>query len=225
MIELKNIVKTYYPQKSTEVKALKGVDLKIEKGEMVAIMGVSGSGKSTLLHILGCLSKPTDGKYFLDGEDMNEAKRKQVYKIRNEKIGFIFQDYGLIEDKSVLENVMYPLAFSKNVKFLKMKKTAQKAIADVGISELARKKASKLSGGQKQRAAAARAIVNDPDIILADEPTAALDSKTADEVMALLKRLNEKGKTIIVVTHDKRIADMCQKTYVITDGCIKEDTQ
>lgn len=223
MIEIRNVVKTYCTGTSAEVRALKGINLAVNNGEMIAVMGVSGSGKSTLLHIIGCLDKPTEGDYILDGTNIKDCKASELYKIRNEKIGFILQDYGLIEDKTVLENVMYPLAFSKNVKFSKMKKQALQAIAQVGIDDLSRKKVSKLSGGQKQRAAAARAIVNNPGIILADEPTAALDAKTADEIMGLLKALNQGGTTVIVVTHDKRIAEMCGKTYIISDGLIEEE--
>ena len=225
MICLKNIVKIYNRKSSQPTRALDGVDLVINSGEMLAIMGVSGSGKSTLLNIIGCLDKATDGEYILDGKNINEYKSKEIYVLRNKKFGFILQNYGLVEDKSVLTNVMYPLAFSKDVGYFKMKGLAKKAIKNAGIGELTRKKVSKISGGQKQRAAIARAIVNSPEVILADEPTAALDHKTADEIMGLLKELNKNGTTIIVVTHDKRIADMCDRIVYISDGRISEDSK
>lgn len=223
MIELKNITKTYLRDTSGEVQALRGIDLKIPDGAMYAVMGVSGSGKSTLLNIIGCIDKPTSGEYLLDGESMEKLKEHKLYSVRNRKVGFLLQDYGLIEDKTVLENVIYPLVFSKGVGYFKMRKKALAAIERVGIRELARKKVSKLSGGQKQRAAAARAIVNDPSVILADEPTAALDHNNADEIMGLFRELNEGGATVIIVTHDKRIAEMCDRVYNISEGRISEE--
>ena len=225
MIKLKNITKTYLANTSSEVKALKGIDLTVSDGEMCAVMGVSGSGKSTLLHIIGCLDRPTSGEYLLDGEEINRIKNNRLYAIRNKKIGFILQDYGLIEDKTVLENVIYPLVFSKGVSYFKMKRKALDALEKIGIKELSRKKVSKLSGGQKQRVAAARAIVNEPDIILADEPTAALDHDTADEIMSLFRELNKKGVTVIIVTHDKRIAELCDRIYNISDGVINKEEE
>ncbi|MFT3951709.1 MAG: ABC transporter ATP-binding protein [Oscillospiraceae bacterium] len=227
MITLKNLVKTYNPKSQAAVTALDGVNLNVENGEMLAVMGVSGSGKSTLLNILGCIDSPTGGEYLLDGTDISRMKTRMLYRVRNEKIGFILQDYGLIEDKTVLENVMYPLAFSRKVSFLRMKPMAKAALETVGILNLRRKKIGRISGGQKQRVAIARAIVNKPELILADEPTAALDRKTADEIMGVLKALNEQGTTVIIVTHDKRIADLCGRTVYIRDGVIREteDTQ
>ncbi len=223
MIELNNIVKIYNPKSSSPTTALSGISLDINDGEMVAVMGVSGSGKSTLLNIIGCLDKASEGEYVLDSKNISKYKTKELYNLRNKKFGFILQDYGLVEDKSVLTNVMYPLAFSKDVRFFKMKSIAKDAIKSVGIESLGRKKVSKLSGGQKQRAAIARAIVNSPDIILADEPTAALDHKTADEIMELMTELNSKGTTVIIVTHDKRIADMCKRTVFIRDGKLEKE--
>lgn len=223
MIELKHITKTYLANTTGEVRALNGIDLTISDGEMCAIMGVSGSGKSTLLHIIGCLDRPTDGEYLLDGENMSYIKNSRLYAIRNKKIGFVLQDYGLIEDKTVLENVIYPLVFSKGVGYFKMKRKALDALEKVGIKELARKRVSKLSGGQKQRAAAARAIVNEPDIILADEPTAALDHNTSASIMSLFRELNQNGATVIIVTHDKRIAKLCDKIYYISEGVINKE--
>lgn len=223
MIELNNIVKIYNAKSSLPTTALSGINLNIEDGEMVAVMGVSGSGKSTLLNIIGCIDKATEGEYILNGKNIFEYKTKEVYNLRNKKFGFVLQDYGLVDDKSVLTNVMYPLAFSKGVKYLRMKSIAKEAIKRVGIENLMHKKVSKLSGGQKQRAAIARAIVNSPEIILADEPTAALDRKTADEIMKLMTEINSNGTTVIVVTHDKRIADMCKRTVLIRDGRIAKE--
>lgn len=223
MIKLNNIVKVYNPKSSSPTTALSGISLDINDGEMVAVMGVSGSGKSTLLNIIGCLDKASEGEYILDSKNISDYKTKELYDLRNKKFGFILQDYGLVEDKSVLTNVMYPLAFSKDVSFFKMKRIAKEALKSVGIEALGSKKVSKLSGGQKQRAAIARAIVNSPKIILADEPTAALDHKTADEIMKLMTELNSKGATVIIVTHDKRIADMCKRTVFIRDGKLKKE--
>lgn len=225
MIQLNNITKTYLSGTSGEVKALCGIDLSIADGEMCAVMGVSGSGKSTLLNLIGCLDRPTEGEYILDGENTAAFSERQLCGIRNKKIGFVLQDYGLIEDKTVLENVTYPLVFSKNVGFFGIKKKALAAIERVGIGELAHRKVSKLSGGQKQRAAAARAIVNDPKIILADEPTAALDRMNADEIMKLFKCLNTAGTTVVIVTHDRRIAEMCGRICCISEGIITEEAR
>ena len=222
MVELKNIERIYNKGTPDEVKALDDVTLHIEKGELLSIMGISGSGKSTLLHIIGCLDKPTSGKYYLDGVDTSTLNSNELSNIRNEKIGFVLQDYGLIEDKSALENVMYPLAFKSGVSYKQMKVRAENALDMVGITDNKRKNVSKLSGGQKQRVAIARAIVTDPALILCDEPTAALDHKTADKIMDLLITLNKSGKTVIIVTHDKRIADMCKRTVYISDGRISE---
>lgn len=223
MIVLKNISKTYNEGSSDEVHALKNIDLTVEDGEMLAIMGVSGSGKSTLLHIVGCLDKASSGEYELDGENIARAYSDKLNRIRNEKIGFILQDYGLIEDKSVLENVMFPLAFSKYVSYKQMKTMGRSALEYLGIISLEKKRVSKLSGGQKQRTAIARAIVNNPSVILADEPTAALDRNTANEIMNIFTKLSKNEKrTIIIVTHDKRIADMCDLTLYISDGVLTE---
>lgn len=223
MIVLKNISKTYNEGSSDEVHALKNINLTVEGGEMLAVMGVSGSGKSTLLHIVGCLDKASSGEYELDGENIARAYSDKLNRIRNEKIGFVLQDYGLIEDKSVLENVMFPLAFSKYVSYKQMKTMGRSVLESLGIISLEKKRVSKLSGGQKQRTAIARAIVNNPSVILADEPTAALDRNTANEIMNIFTKLSKKEKrTIIIVTHDKRIADMCDRTLYISDGVLTE---
>lgn len=222
MVKLTNISRTYNKGTPDAVEALKGVSLEVNEGESLAVMGVSGSGKSTLLHIIGCLDKADEGSFEFDGEDVSRKLSDQLSRIRNEKIGFVLQDYGLIPDKTALENIMFPLAFSKGVSYGEMKRQAKKISEFVGIAELNRKRVSRLSGGQQQRVAIARAIVNSPKLILADEPTAALDHKTADRIMELLLSLVNEGRTLIIVTHDKRIADMCSRTVYISDGVITE---
>ena len=222
MVRLTNISRTYNKGTPDAVEALKSVTLEAAEGESLAVMGVSGSGKSTLLHIIGCLDKADGGSYELDGEDVSRKLSDQLSRIRNEKVGFVLQDYGLIPDKTALENIMFPLAFAKGVSYKEMKRRAKEISEFVGIAELNRKRVSKLSGGQQQRVAIARAIVNSPKLILADEPTAALDRKTADRIMELLISLTKSGRTLILVTHDKRIADMCSRTVYISDGVITE---
>ena len=222
MVRLTNISRTYNKGTPDAVEALKSVTLEAAEGESLAVMGVSGSGKSTLLHIIGCLDKADGGSYELDGEDVSRKLSDQLSRIRNEKVGFVLQDYGLIPDKTALENIMFPLAFAKGVSYKEMKRRAKEISEFVGIAELNRKRVSKLSGGQQQRVAIARAIVNSPKLILADEPTAALDRKTADRIMELLLSLTKSGRTFILVTHDKRIADMCSRTVYISDGVITE---
>ena len=223
MVRLTNISRTYNKGTPDAVEALKSVTLEAAEGESLAVMGVSGSGKSTLLHIIGCLDKADGGSYELDGEDVSRKLSDQLSRIRNEKVGFVLQDYGLIPDKTALENIMFPLAFAKGVSYKEMKRRAKEISEFVGIAELNRKRVSKLSGGQQQRVAIARAIVNSPKLILADEPTAALDRKTADRIMELLLSLTKSGRTLILVTHDKRIADMCSRTVYISEGVITED--
>ena len=222
MVRLTNISRTYNKGTPDAVEALKSVTLEAAEGESLAVMGVSGSGKSTLLHIIGCLDKADGGSYELDGEDVSRKLSDQLSRIRNEKVGFVLQDYGLIPDKTALENIMFPLAFAKGVSYKEMKRRAKEISEFVGIAELNRKRVSKLSGGQQQRVAIARAIVNSPKLILADEPTAALDRKTADRIMELLLSLTKSGRTFILVTHDKRIADMCSRTVYISEGVITE---
>lgn len=220
MIKLDNIVKIYNPKKSNEFEALHGVSAQIEDGEMVAIIGKSGAGKSTLLHILACIDNYQEGEYTLDGTLVKNLSEKQYAKIRNEKIGMVMQDFALVEDFTAIENVMIPLNFSKT-KIKNKKEKALEALKSVGIDELAKKPCNKLSGGQKQRVAIARAIVNEPAMILADEPTGALDTKTSAEIMALFKTLNGQGKTVIVVTHDMKIAEQCGRIIEISDGEIR----
>ena len=219
MIKLDNIVKIYNPKKSNEFEALHGVSAAIEDGELVAIIGKSGAGKSTLLHILACIDSYQSGEYTIDGTLVKNLSERQYAKIRNEKIGMVMQDFALVEDFTALENVMIPLNFSKK-KVPNKKEKALAALRSVGIEELAKKPCNKLSGGQKQRVAIARAIVNEPSMILADEPTGALDTKTSAEIMELFKTLNEAGRTVIIVTHDMNVAEQCGRVIEISDGRI-----
>ena len=222
MIELNNIDKTYNIGKSNAFQALKDVSLNIEDGEMVAVIGKSGAGKSTLMHIIGCIDDFESGTYILNGEDISSIKEGKRAKIRNKDIGIVMQDFALVEDYTAIENVMIPLYFSKG-KLLESKKSiAKKALEKVGIGELASKRVNKLSGGQKQRVAIARAIVNNPSILLADEPTGALDVKTSAEIMGVFKQLNEQGITVIIITHDMEVAEGCERVIEISDGRIKE---
>ena len=220
MIEIKNIDKTYNKGKANVFQALKDVSLTIEDGEMVAIIGKSGAGKSTLMHIIGCIDDFESGTYILNGEDISSIKEGKRAKIRNKDIGIVMQDFALVEDYTAIENVMIPLYFSKG-KLLESKKSiAKKALEKVGIGELASKRVNKLSGGQKQRVAIARAIVNNPSILLADEPTGALDVKTSAEIMGVFKELNEQGITVIIITHDMEVAEGCERVIEISDGQI-----
>ena len=218
---LKNIGKIYNNGKPNVCEALKNVNLEIERGDLMAIIGESGSGKSTLLHILGYLDNPTSGEMYFDGSKVNFKNTKMLANYRSEKIGFVLQDFGLILGETALENVCVPLLFSK-FPFSKMKNQARKSLNLLGIGKLANKRVNQLSGGQKQRVAIARALVNNPDIILADEPTGALDSKTSSEIVNTLLELNKKGKTVIIVTHDPKIAQLCQRVITISDGCLTE---
>ena len=219
MINLKNIVKIYNPKKQNEFEALHKVSATIKDGEMVAVIGKSGAGKSTLLHILACIDSYQDGEYTIDGTLVKNLTERQYAKIRNEKIGMVMQDFALVEDFTAIENVMIPLNFSKK-KISDKKEKALAALRSVGIEELAKKPCSKLSGGQKQRVAIARAIVNEPSMILADEPTGALDSKTSAEIMELFKSLNDQGRTVVIVTHDPKVAEQCGRVIEISDGRI-----
>lgn len=221
VLNLKNIGKVYNNGKPNACEALKNVNLDIERGDLMAIIGESGSGKSTLLHILGCLDNPTSGEMYFGGSKVNFKSTKKLANYRNEKIGFVLQDFGLILGETALENVCVPLLFSKTP-FSKMKNQARDSLNLLGIGKLANKRVNQLSGGQKQRVAIARALVNTPDIILADEPTGALDSKTSSEIVNTLLELNENGKTVIIVTHDPKIARLCRRVVTISDGCLTE---
>ena len=217
MIKLDGIVKIYNPKKANEFEALHGVSAEIQDGELVAVIGKSGAGKSTLLHILACIDSYQEGEYTIDGTLVKNLSERQYAKIRNEKIGMVMQDFALVEDFTALENVMIPLNFSKK-KIPNKKEKALAALRSVGIEELAKKPCNKLSGGQKQRVAIARAIVNEPAMILADEPTGALDTKTSAEIMELFKTLNEAGRTVVIVTHDMNVAEQCGRVIEISDG-------
>lgn len=220
IIKIENLHKIYNENKPNAVHALRGINMEIEEGETVAIMGISGSGKSTLLHIIGCMDKATDGKYYLGGDDISGLNGKELAKIRNNEIGFVLQDYGLIENESVFQNVKLPLMFSEKYQYSKINARVKEVLGLFGIDELYKKKVRDLSGGQKQRVAIARAVVNEPKIILADEPTSALDSATSEEILGVFDELHNMGKTVIMVTHDKRVADRMQRIVYIKDGII-----
>ena len=219
MIEISKLNK-YYQIGNSKFHALKDIDLDIKDGEMLAVTGKSGAGKSTLMNIIGLLDSYDSGSLKIDGVEASGLRDSRLAKLRNQKIGFVMQDFSLLEHKSVLMNVMLPLYFNNRYNFLEMKKLAMDALKKVGITEQAQKKANQLSGGQKQRVAVARAIINEPSFILADEPTGALDTKTSAEIMELFKNLNDDGKTMIIITHDMNIADSCQRKIEISDGRI-----
>lgn len=218
-IEVQNINRFYEKDKPTEVRALQEINLKVEKGDFIAIVGPSGSGKSTLMHILGALDKPTFGSVFLDGEDISNKKLSSLFKIRGRKLGFVFQGYNLIPTLTALENVM--LAVEYGGKKINAKSASAEALSAVGLGERLNHKPSELSGGEKQRVAIARALVNKPIIVLADEPTGELDTKNSQEVIDLLKNLNRKeGQTFVIVTHNPEIAKQCKKIIELRDGKI-----
>lgn len=219
MISVKNVTKIYNQNKSNEFEALHGVSCEIQDGEIVAIIGQSGAGKSTLLHILACIDNYQEGEYRINDTLVKNLPERRYAQIRNEKIGMVMQDFALVEDFTAIENVLIPLNFSKT-KIKNKKEKALAALKAVGIEELAKKPCNKLSGGQKQRVAIARAIVNEPSMILADEPTGALDTKTSAEIMALFKSLNKQGRTVVIVTHDPKIAEQCDRVIEISDGRI-----
>lgn len=219
--ELRNITKVY-GKAGAKVEALRGINLEIQKGEFIAIMGASGSGKSTLLNILGCLDKATGGEYILNNLNINSYSNRKLAKIRNKTFGFVVQYFGLLDDYNVYENVNVPLEYGRAPR-RERKKLIYSVLEKLGIENKVKATPKQLSGGQNQRVAIARAIVNNPDIILADEPTGALDKKTGAEVMQLFKKLNEDGKTVIIVTHDEKIAQQCKRIINIEDGKIISD--
>jgi len=216
-IKLKKVEKTYHVG-DVDVHALRGVDMQVETGEFVAVMGASGSGKSTLLNILGCLDYPSLGTYSLDGIQVNELDRTQLADIRNQKIGFVFQGFNLLARTSALENVELPLLYDRRGRIKDPRKNAIEALNRVGLGERMHHEPNQLSGGQQQRVAIARALVNQPAIILADEPTGNLDSKTSIEVMKVLQELNQQGITILMVTHEADIARYANRIVVLRDG-------
>jgi len=224
MIEIKNIVKIYNEKEEDSYKALKGISFKVEEGEFVAIMGPSGSGKSTLMHILGCLDKATSGEYFLDGKDVSKLTDDELAEIRRDKIGFVFQAFNLLPRTTVLRNVYLPLIYSR-VDENKRAELAKKALISAGFNQSHFYHLSnQLSGGQIQRVAIARALVNSPSLILADEPTGNLDSKTGEIVLETFRKLNTENKnTIILITHELEVAEHADRVIMIRDGEIVED--
>ncbi|PMG48858.1 macrolide ABC transporter ATP-binding protein [Vibrio lentus] len=223
LVELSNIGK-HYSNGDTEIRALDGVDLSIEKGEFLSILGPSGSGKSTLMNMLGCLDKPTEGDYQLDGKNVAALSANDLAGIRNQKIGFVFQSFNLLEYASALDNVALPLVYS-GIKAKERRKRAAALLEQVGLGDRLDHKPNQLSGGQKQRVAIARALVNDPQIILADEPTGALDSKSGAEIEALFNQLHAEGRTLIIVTHDNSLAERTKRIVTIKDGKVLSDRQ
>jgi len=222
ILKINNLVKVYSTG-DISVKALKGINLEIEEGEFVAIMGTSGSGKSTLMNILGCLDLPTSGEYMLDGVPVHSLSKKQLADIRNRKIGFVFQGFNLLSRTSAIENVELPLVYNRNHKGLNMKNAAMEALQSVGLGERMHHQPNQLSGGQQQRVAIARALINKPPLIFADEPTGNLDTKTSIEVMRIFQELNDKGITILLVTHEQDIALYAKRILELKDGHIKKD--
>jgi putative ABC transport system ATP-binding protein len=225
MIELVDITKIYGTGEA-QIAALNGISLEIYPGEFVAIMGPSGSGKSTLMNILGCLDRPTSGRYLLAAEDVSDLSKAQLAQIRNRRLGFIFQSYNLLPRSSALENVLLPLVYSRNggsVPEEQQHTRAREALAAVGLADRASHQPHELSGGQAQRVAIARALINDPAIILADEPTGNLDSKSGGEIMGILNTLNAQGRTIVMVTHDAAVARWASRVIRFLDGKIASD--
>ena len=220
MIQCIHIKKSFPLQNHQELTVLRDINLSVEPGEMLAIKGASGSGKSTLLHILGCLDRPDTGTYLLDGTDTGTLSGNRLATLRNEKIGFVMQHFSLIEEESALRNVEIPLLFAENPVWHSREK-AYGMLEKLSIAHLADRRVSRLSGGEKQRVAIARALVREPSLLLADEPTGALDSANAAAVMEILHSLHREGKTILIVTHDDSIASQCSRTVLIRDGEIK----
>ncbi|MBR4586942.1 MAG: ABC transporter ATP-binding protein [Lachnospiraceae bacterium] len=219
MIKLEGIHK-YYGAGEGRVKALENVSLEIERGELVAVIGMSGSGKTTLLNILGCMDEPTEGKYYYDDVDVTELTPHQKDMFRKKHIGFVFQDFALLPQYTVYENIELPLIAS-NVKRTERKRLITDILRQLGIEDQRDKLITKLSGGQKQRCAIARAIVNGSELLLADEPTGALDTKNGEKIMEIFKELNRAGKTVIIITHDMKVAGACKRVIEIQDGSIK----
>ena len=221
MIELKDLVKTYQKPKEPPVKALDHVSLKIEQGELVAILGPSGSGKSTLMNVMGLLDRPDSGEYLLNGRAAHGLSEDELARVRNRVIGFVFQQYHLLPRTTAMENVQLPLLYADRKDY---EERSRAALAAVGLAERMSHFAEELSGGQQQRVAIARAIVNEPSVLLADEPTGNLDSVVTREIIDLLKALNAKGTTVVLITHDQEVADQANRIIRIRDGAVEADT-
>ncbi|MBA7500321.1 putative ABC transporter ATP-binding protein YknY [subsurface metagenome] len=221
MLEIKKIKKIYQMGK-VKVEALRGVSFYIDKGEFVAIMGPSGSGKSTLMHIIGCLDQPTEGDFIIGGKDVSKLNDDRLAEIRNKRIGFVFQQFNLLSRTSVLHNVEIPLIYA-GLKSKQRRKLAMQALESVGLGDRVKHKPNEISGGEKQRAAIARALVNDPLIILADEPTGNLDTKTGEEIMKIFYKLHQQGHTLIMVTHEAEVARHARRIIHLRDGLIEKD--
>jgi len=221
VIQIEQLTKIYHLGK-IKVEALRGVSFEINTGDFVSIMGPSGSGKSTLMHIIGCLDYPTGGKYFLSGQDVSKLNDDQLALFRNQKIGFVFQEFNLLPKATILRNVELPLTYN-NTHSKNKKQLAVQALEEVGLGNRLNHRPNEISGGQKQRVAIARALVNRPSIILADEPTGNLDSKTGQDIMNIIKKLHDDGNTIILVTHEPEIAQYSQRVLHLKDGVIDRD--
>jgi putative ABC transport system ATP-binding protein len=221
VIQVKEVHK-YYQLGETRVHALRGVSLEIRRGEFVAIMGASGSGKSTFMNVLGCLDRPTSGAYLLEGIDVSKHDKKALALIRNQKLGFVFQGFNLLARTTALENTELPTLYAK-IHRSERQKRASDALAMVGLADRAHHFPSQMSGGQQQRVAIARALVNRPSILLADEPTGNLDSRTSVEIMEIFQNLNDQGLTIVLVTHERDIADFARRVLVFKDGTVRKD--
>lgn len=222
VISAKNVVKTF-DLGEVKVRALRGIDLEIYEGDFVAVMGASGSGKSTFMNIIGCLDMPTSGEIYIDNKNVAHFDRDQLAAIRNRKIGFVFQSYNLLPRTTALENVELPLLYNPGVSATRREELSKKALEKVGLGDRIYHLTNQLSGGQQQRVAIARALVNEPLVILADEPTGNLDTRTSFEIMGIFQQLNEQGKTIVIVTHEADIAAMCKRNVVFKDGKVIKD--
>ena len=222
IIDAVDLTKVYNPGGAGEVTALRGVDLRVERGEFLAIMGASGSGKSTMMNLLGCLDTPTAGTYRCDGVDVGALDAAGLARLRLEKIGFVFQGFHLLSRQTALENVMMPLAYA-GVPVHDREPRARDALAEVGLADRAGHKPNELSGGQQQRVAIARALINEPALILADEPTGALDSRTSEEIMALFERLQASGRTVVIITHERPVAEHADRVVTMHDGELHRD--
>lgn len=220
IIRLDNVSKSFFSKHGEENKVLKNIYLEVEPGEMVAITGPSGSGKTTLLNILGFVTGVTKGSYYLENRNANTLDKKEIQRIRNSKIGFVVQDFDLIEDINAYDNIGLPLLFNQKISYEDMPSMINNALKKVGMLQYGQERVEYLSGGQKQRIGLARAIVQKPDIILADEPTGALDREATDNVLKLLKEINKQGTTIIIVTHNPIVAEICNREIVLNDGQI-----